>query len=179
MNVRLQDDGYSLQNVACRAKSRGRVRLASSNAHIKPIIDCGYLSNKEDLATLRNGIKLSRELGKRAEWGDLLGEEIFPGKDVQTDDEIDEYIKSYLHTANALVGTCKMGTGKDAVVGPDLKVKGVSGVRVCDSSIIPQIPGGQTGTPTVMVAERAAAFILNPEAVVEVMEEPVPQAAVA
>lgn len=155
------DDGYTFQSVAIRAKSKGRIRLASSNTHVKPMIDGGYLSDPADLATLREGIKLGRILGNRPEWSEYLGEEVFPGPYVQTDEEIDEYIKSTLHTANALTGTCKMGTGKDAVVGPDLRVHGVFGVRVCDASVIPTIPGGQTGTPTVMIAERAASFITN------------------
>merc|ERR1711935_632504 len=116
-----------------------------------------------DLKTLREGIRLGRQLGNRPEWGEYLGEEVYPGIDVQTDAQIDEYIKNSLHTANALTGTCKMGTGKDAVVSPDLKVVGVNGVRVADSSAIPIIPGGQTATPTVMIAERAAAFLLSPQ----------------
>lgn len=161
--VKKLEDGYSFQSVATRARSRGTVRLASSNAHVKPIIDTAYLSDPADLATLREGIKLSRKLGRSEKWGEYLGEEVFPGPDVQTDDEIDEYIRNSLHTANALTGTCKMGTDEDSVVGPDLTVKGVKGVRVVDSSVIPSITGGQTGTPTVMIAERAAAFIKNPE----------------
>jgi choline dehydrogenase-like flavoprotein len=143
---------------------------------VKPIIDGGYLKDPTDLKTLREGIKLGRQLGNRPEWGEYLGEEVYPGLDVQTDDQIDEYIKNTLHTANALVGTCKMGTGKDAVVTPDLKVIGVSGVRVADSSTIPVIPGGQTATPTVMIAERAAAFLRNPSIVATtelIMEETV------
>jgi choline dehydrogenase-like flavoprotein len=160
--TRRVEDGYSFQLVAVRAKSKGRVRLASSNSHIKPVIDGGYMSNPDDLATIREGIKLGRRLGNRPEWAEYLGEEVFPGKEVTSDYDIDEYIKNTVHTANALTGTCKMGAGKDAVVGPDLRVLGVNGVRVADSSIIPNIPGGQTGTPTVMIAERAAAFIMNP-----------------
>ena len=101
---------------------------------------------------------------------------------MKTDDQIDEYIKNTLHTANALTGTCKMGTGKDAVVTPDLRVIGVNGVRVTDSSTIPIIPGGQTATPTVMIAERAAAFLRSPSlsATTSVMmaeEKPVQKAA--
>lgn len=158
------EDGYTFQSVACRAKSKGRVRLASSNSHVKPVIDGGYLSNADDLATLREGIKLGRMLGNRPEWGEYLGEEVYPGPDVQTDAQIDEYIRNSLHTSNALTGTCKMSTGKDAVVGPDLCVVGVKGLRVADSSVIPSIPGGQTGTPTVMIADRAATLIANPKA---------------
>lgn len=157
------EDGYSFQSVATRAKSKGSVRLASSNSHVKPIINTAYLSDPADLATLREGIKLGRKLGRSSAWADFLGEEVFPGPNVQTDDQIDDYIRSSIHTANALTGTCKMGLEDDAVVGPDLAVKGVNGVRVVDSSIIPNIPGGQTGTPTVMIAERAAAFLQNPE----------------
>ena len=130
--------------------------------HVKPKIDAAYLSNPADLETLREGIKLGRQLGNRPEWGEYLGEEIFPGPDVKTDKQINEYIKNTLHTANAITGTCKMGTGKDAVVSPDLRVIGVNGVRVADSSIIPSIPGGQTATPVVMIAERAASFLKNP-----------------
>ena len=152
---------YSFQSVAARKKSQRLVCLAFSNVHVKPIIDGGYLSSEADLTTLREGIKLGRKLGRSSEWGEYLGEEVFPGSAVQTDEEIDEYIKNSIHAANALTGTCKMGVGSDAVVGPDLCVRGVDGVRVCDSSVIPTIPGGQTGTPTVMVAERAAAMILD------------------
>lgn len=173
-NSRSVEDGYTIQSVAIRAKSTGRVRLASSNTHVKPIIDGGYLSNPDDLATLREGIKLARRLCNRAEWGEYLGQEVFPGADVQSDEEIDEYIRNSVHTANALTGTCKMGTGKDAVVGPDLCVLGVKGLRVCDSSVIPCIPGGQTATPTVMIADRAAHFITNPPipANIEVYQQP-------
>lgn len=161
-NTKKLQDGYSFQGIAIRSKSRGRVRLASSNTHVKPLIDGGYLSNPEDLATLRNGIKLGRQLGQKAGWGVYKGTEVYPGNNVQTDEEIDEYIKNSVHTANALTGTCKIGTGPDSVVGPDLRVRGVGGLRVIDSSIIPFIPGGQTGTPTVMIAEQGATFIKNP-----------------
>lgn len=136
------------------------------------------MSSPTDLQTLREGIKLGRMLGSRPEWGEFLGNEVFPGSAVQTDDEIDEYIKNTLHTANALTGTCKMGIGNDAVVTPDLKVIGVQNLRVCDSSTIPVIPGGQTATPTVMIAERAAAFIRSPGAIMStevIMEGPGPE----
>jgi len=159
-NTKKMEDGYTFQSVCVRARSKGCVRLASSNSHIKPIIDTAYLSEESDLATLREGIKLGRKLGNSNTWGVFKGEEVFPGPSVQTDDEIDNYIRNTLHTANALVGTCKMGSGVDAVVGPDLCVIGVNGVRVCDSSVIPKIPGGQTATPTVMIAERAANFLI-------------------
>lgn len=167
------EDGYTFQSVAIRAKSKGRVRLASSNTHVKPMIDGGYLSHPDDLATLREGVKLGRRLGNRPEWSDYLGTEVYPGLDVQSDEEIDHYIRSTVHTANALTGTCKMGVNKDCVVGPDLRVTGVRGVRVADASVIPCLPGGQTGTPTVMIADRAAAFLAHPAAAA--VPPPLPQ----
>jgi len=161
-NVKKMQDGYSFQSIAARSKSCGRVRLASNNAHTKPIIHGNYLQHPEDLQTLREGIKLGRKLGESQEWGLYRGTEVFPGKNIQTDDQIDDYIRNTLHTANALTGTCKMGITEDCVVGPDLRVKGVNGVRVADSSVIPVIPGAQTATPTVMIAERASVFLQNP-----------------
>lgn len=153
------EDGYSFQSIAVRSKNRGEVKLASSNTHTKPIIDLKYLHDRDDLITLREGIKLTRKLGRSSKWNEYLGEEVFPGPEVNSDEEIEDYIRRSVHTSNALTGTCKMGLGDDCVVTPDLKVRGVQGVRVADSSILPQIIGGQTATPTVMIAEKAAAFL--------------------
>ena len=87
--------------------------------------------------------------------------ETFPGADVRTDEQIDEYIRGTLHTSNALVGTCKMGRASDptAVVAPTLRVHGVKSLRVVDASVMPRIPGGQTNAATVMIAEKAADMI--------------------
>ncbi|CAB9504043.1 Alcohol dehydrogenase [acceptor] [Seminavis robusta] len=161
-NTKNHEDGYSIQCIACRARSQGTVRLASSNTMVKPIIQVGYFSNPQDLATLREGIKLGRQLCNHPEWGDdYRGTEVYPGPQVRTNEEIEAYIRRTVHTSNALTGTCKMGLGNDSVVDPQLRVRGVQGVRVADSSILPVIPGGQTATPTVMVAERAAHSILE------------------
>uniref|UniRef100_A0A7S1BHR9 Glucose-methanol-choline oxidoreductase N-terminal domain-containing protein n=2 Tax=Corethron hystrix TaxID=216773 RepID=A0A7S1BHR9_9STRA len=160
-NTKHVKDGYTFQTIAARARSRGNVRLASSNTNVKPSIFAGYLTDPNDLITIREGIKLGRRLGNMAEWGDYKGEEVYPGPEVQTDEQIDEYIRNTVHSANALVGTCKMGADDMSVVGFDLKVHGINGVRVVDASVIPKIMGGQTGTPVVMIAERAAAFLKN------------------
>ena len=105
-------DGYSFQSIVARPKSRdaGRVRLASADPTDKPKVEAGYLSDPADLATLRAGIKLGRELSASAAF-ERFGPnvETFPGADVRTDEQIDEYIRGTLHTSNALVGTCKMG----------------------------------------------------------------------
>jgi len=152
------EDGFSFQAIAARAKSRGSVSLRSADPDNTPRIDCAYLSHEDDIATIREGIKLGRKMGMSPAFDKYRGEEVFPGPKVQTDDEIEDYIKRTLHTANALVGTCSMGP----VVDEALRVRGVDGLRVCDASVIPVIPGGQTATPVVMIAERAAQFLLSP-----------------
>jgi choline dehydrogenase len=91
-NTANHKDGFSFQSVATRAKSKGRVRLASSNTHVKPVIDGGYLKAPEDVKTLREGIKLGRKLGRK--FGEYVGEEVFPGNHVKTDEEIDEYVRN-------------------------------------------------------------------------------------
>jgi len=155
-------DGFSFQSVAVRPKSRGRVTIASADPEMKPIVETNYLTAEEDFATLREGIRLGRKLAQQPAFKDHLGPEVFPGAHVQTDRELDSYISDSIHTANALVGTCRMGPTNDplAVVDPDMKVLGVSGVRICDSSVVPKLPGAQSGACTVMIAERAAEVIL-------------------
>mmetsp|Transcript_25610 Transcript_25610/g.59173 ORF Transcript_25610/g.59173 Transcript_25610/m.59173 type:complete len:372 (+) Transcript_25610:2-1117(+) len=151
-------DGFSFQSIAARANSRGRVKLASKDPTAKPVIEGNYLTDKGDLATLREGLKLSRQLAQQAAFKPYLGKEVFPGADVKTDAALEAYIASSVHTANALVGTCRMGQATDpaAVCDPEMKVIGVRNLRICDASVIPRIPGGQTGACTVMIAERAA-----------------------
>jgi choline dehydrogenase-like flavoprotein len=155
------NDGFSFQSIAARPYSRGEVQLRSADPKDKPMIHTGYFSDERDLHTMREGIKLSRKLAQASAFREYIGEEVYPGPAVQTDAEIEDYIRSTVHTSNALVGTCRMGTDKDSVVGADLKVHGLSNVRVIDASVMPKIPGGQTGAPTVMIAEKGADFVLG------------------
>ena len=155
-------DGFSFQAIVARPHSTGSVLLASKDPSDAPVINCGYLSDSRDLATLREGLKMGRQLAKAKAFEGYGGKEVFPGPEVATDDQLDEYIKSSLHTSNALAGTCRMGADPTAVLDSHLRVKGVTGLRVADASVAPVIPGGQTGAMTYMVAERAAEFISNP-----------------
>lgn len=156
-------DGFTFQSIAVRPHSRGCVRLASSSALDKPLIDGGYLSDKRDIATLREGIRLSRRIAKQSAFSQYLHHEVFPGSEVQTDEELDAYITDTIHSANAIVGTCRMGSDGDplAVCDSQLRVIGVTGLRVCDASVMPVLPGGQSGAATIMIAERASAMILS------------------
>mmetsp|Transcript_93539 Transcript_93539/g.147136 ORF Transcript_93539/g.147136 Transcript_93539/m.147136 type:complete len:581 (-) Transcript_93539:234-1976(-) len=155
-------DGFSFQSIAVRPQSRGRVTLAGSDPNLKPIVETGFCTNKNDLATMREGLRLGRRIAQQPAFQEYIGKEVFPGVEVQTDAQLDAYIRESVHTANAIVGTCRMGQATDrlAVCDPEMRVHGVRGLRVCDSSVMPKLPGGQSGACTVMIAEKAADFLL-------------------
>ena len=140
-------------------KSVGEIRLASKDPMAAPVIDPRYLSDPADLALLLAGVKLGRELAATEPLAAHLVAERRPGKAAVSDDELCAVIRSNLNTIFHPVGTCKMGTGPDAVVGPDLRLRGVDGLRVADASIMPSIVGGNTNAPTIMIAEKAAELI--------------------
>jgi fatty acid photodecarboxylase len=155
--------GITFHLVAVRPQSRGSVRLASTDATQRPAINLAYCSDAGDVdrSTLRAGLKLSRKLANTSAWSPYISKELHPGVNVSDDADVDDYIARTLHSANALVGTCAMGArAAGGVVDPaSFAVHGVKGLRVVDASVIPKIPGGQTGAPVVMVAERAAAMM--------------------
>lgn len=161
--------GITMQIVGCRPRSRGHISLRTDDPFDQPAINPGYLTDADgkDAAALRWGIRFTRQLAETPAFKEYLESEYWPGQDLQDDDALDSFIRSTLHSANAIVGTCAMGTdpAKGAVVTPELKVHGVQGLRVIDASVIPQIIGGQTGAPTVMVAERGAALLMGQERV--------------
>merc|ERR1712061_566132 len=118
-----------------------------------PLINLNYLDAQADGQTLREGIRLARKIAAQASLkGDIL-DEAWPGKDLQTDKELDRYISETVHSTNALVGTCKMGTRFDRsrVVDTSLRVIGTKQLRVVDASVFPKLPGGQSAAPTYMV----------------------------
>ncbi|EIE18382.1 alcohol oxidase [Coccomyxa subellipsoidea C-169] len=155
--------GITFQLLGVRPKSRGSVGLRSDDPWDAPKLDIGFLTDKEgaDLATLRSGIKLSREIAAEPAFGAYVGNELHPGAAASSDSAIDSFIRDTVHSGNANVGTCSMGVNGNAVVDPSLRVFGIRGLRVADASVIPVIPGGQTGAATVMVAERAAEILLG------------------
>jgi len=159
--------GMTFQVIACRPKSKGSLSLRSDNPFDRPWVDHGYLTDPQgsDLASLIEGIKLTREMAGSPAFGDFVEEEIHPGSQVTSDGDIEAYIRRTLHSANAIVGTCALGVNplQGAVVDGQLKVHGLQGIRVVDSSVIPVIPGGQTAAPTFMIAERAAAIVRGKE----------------
>ena len=157
--------GVTFQVVATRAAGKGQVSLKSDDPFDSPLIVPGYLTDRDgrDMATLKNGIELARKIASTGTMSSVLDGELFPGADVSTPAAVEEYIRKTIHSSNALVGTCRMGTAAENgdVVDQDLKIFGLEGIRVVDASVIPIIPGGQTGAPTVMIAERAADMMLK------------------
>ncbi len=155
--------GFSIGSTQVRPESVGRVTLRSADPTDDPVIDPQYLTNEPDLHVLREGIKTAREIAQADAFDDVRGDEIWPGDDVQTDAEIDAHIRETAHTIYHPVGTCKMGPADDdtAVVDPQLRVRGVDGLRVADASVMPKITSGNTNAPSIAIGEHAAALIME------------------
>jgi choline dehydrogenase len=145
--------------VLVTVKSRGWVKLRSTDPTAKPRILTNTLSEPEDVAALVQGVKLAREWAATEPLASALSREIYPGPEVQGDEEIEADARRRVDLIYHPVGTCRMGEGEDAVVDPELRVRGIDGLRVVDASVFPVIPGGNTNAPTIMVAERAADLI--------------------
>jgi choline dehydrogenase-like flavoprotein len=160
---RLPGYGYTLHACALRPHSRGTIRLKTASAADKPAIQANYLSDAEgyDLRMLVEGVKLSREIFAATPFSHYRGTEIFPGASVRDERETIAFIRRKAETIYHPVGTCRMGRDAQAVVDAQLRVRGVAGLRVVDASVMPALPGGNTNAPTIMIAEKAADFILS------------------
>jgi choline dehydrogenase len=146
-----------------KPKSRGAVKAISSDPKAHPQIRFNYLEHEADREGFRACVRLTREIIHQSALDDYRGEEIQPGIDVQTDEEIDTFVRQSVESAYHPSCSCKMGSDELAVVDSDTKVHGIEGLRVVDSSIFPTIPNGNLNAPTIMVAERAADLILGRE----------------
>ena len=142
-----------------RPESRGHIKLKSANPKDKPVIAPNYFSAEKDREIAVGGMKLARKLARAQPLADYINEEFAPGDDVRTDDEIEAYFKEQGGCVSHQVGTCKMGIDDMAVVDPKLRVKGVTGLRVVDASIMPKLISGNTNAPTIMIAEKAADLV--------------------
>jgi choline dehydrogenase-like flavoprotein len=145
-------------------ESRGTVTLRSGRATDKPIIRHNHLSAENDLRTLRAGVRAARDVYAKEPLKGMIGEEIWPGKGITTDADLDGYVRSTAITMYHPTSTCAMGAGPDAVLDGEMRVNGVTGLRVVDASAMPYVPGGHTNAPTIMMAEKAVDLILGREA---------------
>ncbi|HWA01838.1 MAG TPA: choline dehydrogenase [Caulobacterales bacterium] len=152
--VKADRDGFTIHACQLRPESRGQVRLASADPFAAPLIDPRYLSAENDRHTLRDAVRVCRQIIAQDAFKLYRGAEMRPGAEVRTDAEIDAWIRQTAETIYHPVGTCRMGADDKAPVDGDLNVRGVSGLRVVDASVMPTLIGGNTNAPTIMIAEK-------------------------
>ncbi|MEM8888542.1 MAG: GMC oxidoreductase, partial [Bacteroidota bacterium] len=156
------ENAFTLCAGLIRPVSRGELKLASANPEDAPYLDPNYLGEQADYDALLEAVKLCQKLGYTKAMEDWMKVEVLPGKDA-SEEELEEYIRKSCGTYHHMVGTCKMGIDQMAVVDPELKVRGIKGLRVADASIMPAITSGNTNAPSIMIGEKAADMILQAE----------------
>ena len=153
--------GVTLNSYTLRPKARGSVTLRSNNPLDMPVIDPNFLGDPYDLKTSAEGVKYSREIMMQSAFGKYVRKEHFPGDRVSTQADFEGYARQYGRTSYHPVGACRMGNDKMAVVDPNLRVHGLEGLRICDSSIMPQLVSSNTNAPSIMIGEKARDLILG------------------
>jgi choline dehydrogenase len=155
----MKSGGATLNSAYMRPRSRGTVRLASNDPNAAPLIDPNYWSDPYDREMSLKGLHLARAIMQQPALKPFLMAERLPGSDKMSDAELIDYACKNSKTDHHPVGTCRMGHDEHAVVTPDLKLRGLDGLRVCDASIMPNITTGNTNAPTIMIAEKASDII--------------------
>jgi choline dehydrogenase len=157
------EHGYQAHVGPMRSKSRGSVTLRSADPHDKPKIQFNYMSHPDDWVEMRACVRLTREIFQQPAFVPYRGREIQPGEECVTDAQIDAFIADHVESALHPSCTCKMGDPADpmAVVDPELRVIGVEGLRVVDSSVMPSITTGNLNAPTIMIGEKGSDHILG------------------
>ena len=152
---------YTIIPGITKPKSRGTVRLTGSDLDAPLAIDPNYFDDPADMACMIRAVRLSREIGAQSALEEWNGGEFFPGVDTESDEAIDGYVRRDVSTWFHPVGTCRMGIGEDAVVDPQLRVRGLEGLRVADASIMPDIVGVNTNAASTMIGWHAAELFLH------------------
>jgi choline dehydrogenase len=153
--------GVTLNSYTLRPRARGSVKLRSANISDMPIIDPNFLGDPYDLKTSVEGVKISRDILNQSAMARYIKKEHFPGPTVRSQADFETYARQYGRTSYHPVGTCRMGVDAEAVVDPELRVRGVEGLRICDSSIMPRLVSSNTNAPSIMIGEKASAMILG------------------
>ncbi len=158
-SVRKGRSGITLNSYTLRPKSRGSVTLRSADPRDPPVIDPNFLAEPEDLRISTEGVKISREIFSQHSLGKYIREVRFPDANVRTQADYEAYARQYGRTSYHPTCTCKMGRDGMSVVDPQLRVHGLEGLRICDSSVMPSLVGSNTNAPTIMIGERASDLI--------------------
>lgn len=157
----IKEEGCMAVMNGSRPRSSGTVKIASSDPNAAPLIDPQYFSDADDLRVLRAGLRLSREIVAQKAYDSFRGSEYAPGASATSDADLDGYIRKNANSLYHPVGTCRMGQDELAVVDPQLRVRGISNLRVIDASVMPDLCSGNTSFPTKMIAERASDLLLG------------------
>ncbi|WPG41055.1 choline dehydrogenase [Variovorax sp. EBFNA2] len=153
--------GVQFASAMLRPRSRGQITLRSADPHAPPLIQANYLADADDERVMIATLRWIRRIAAAPPLADLVVREDLPGVQVESDEEIMDFVRRNSQTLYHPVGTCAMGTGPQAVVDARLRVHGVPGLRVVDASVMPTIVSGNTNAPTIMIAEKAADMILE------------------
>ncbi len=151
--------GFGVAALVLRPKSRGTIKLASADPTARPLIDFNVFDDPDDMKVFLRGMKLARRIAHAPPLSDFKGREWAPGPNVQSDEELEAWSRMAVATIFHPAGTCRMGNGPDAVVDDQLRVHGLGGLRVADTSIMPRLVGGNTNAPTIMIGEKASDMI--------------------
>ena len=154
------EHGFQIHVCQVRPDSRGTIKLASADPLAPPLIDPDYLSAPEDSRVMVEGVKIARRIGSAAAFAPYRGDERWPGREVTDDAAILAKVHGWAETIYHPVGTCRMGADPASVVDGELRVRGVTGLRVVDASVMPFLVSGNTNAPTIMIAEKASGAIL-------------------
>lgn len=151
--------GITLNSYTLRPKARGSVTLRSADPRDTPIIDPNFLGDPDDLRISTEGVKISREIFSQPSLQKYIKKIHFPDDSIRGQADFEAYARQYGRTSYHPVATCKMGRDEMSVVDPQLRVRGIDGLRICDSSTMPSLIGSNTNAPSIMIAEKAADMI--------------------
>lgn len=158
-SVRPGASGVTLNSYVLRPRSRGAVRLRSADPGAPPLIDPNFLADPQDLATAVEGVRISREIFAQSELARHFRAVRHPDAEVKSRADLEAYVRAHGRTSYHPVGACRMGVDDMAVVDPELRVRGIDRLRICDSSAMPSLIGSNTNAPTIMIAEKASDLI--------------------
>lgn len=161
--AKLNNPGVTLNSAYLRPRSRGTIRLASADPAAAPLIDPNYWSDPHDREMALRGLRLARQMMRQPALRPFVAREVLPGPEGDDEASLFDYACRNAKTDHHPVGTCRMGVDDMAVVTPDLRVRGLEGLRVCDASVMPRVPSSNTNAPAIMVGEKGADLILGRE----------------
>ena len=148
--------GVTLNSYTLRPRARGSVTLRSANPNELPIVDPNFLGDAYDLSISVEGVRQSREIMRQSAWRKYIEKEHFPGDNVRSSADLERYARQFGRTSYHPVGACRMGGDPLSVVDPQLRVRGIEALRICDSSVMPRLISSNTNAPSIMIGEKAA-----------------------